>query len=91
MRRAAGDRPGIWLEPLTARDERRALVVEVPAESRAWVEASFARLIAACAKAVLGAERARQLVSRNEHSSPVRQARTFTGSAFNPASRSTSS
>ena len=35
--------------------EGDTLVIEAPAESRAWVEASFARLLAACAKAVLGA------------------------------------
>ena len=60
MRRAAGDTTWqLWLEPLTARElDAGTLVVETPAESRAWVEASFARLIAACAKAVLGAARA---------------------------------
>ena len=57
MRRAVGDSTWqLWLEPLVARHmEDDTLVIEAPAESRAWVEASFARLLAACAKAVLGA------------------------------------
>ena len=86
MRRAAGDTTWqLWLEPLTARElTAGTLVVEAPAESRAWVEASFARLIAACAKAVLGGGTRVKLVSRNEQSTAVQRARTFTGSAFNP-------
>jgi chromosomal replication initiator protein len=57
MRRAVGDSTWqLWLEPLVARHiEDQTLVIEAPAESRAWVEASFARLLAACTKAVLGA------------------------------------
>jgi chromosomal replication initiator protein len=86
MRRAAGDTTWqLWLEPLTARElNAGTLVIEAPAESRAWVEASFARLIAACAKAVLGAGARVKLVSRNEQSPAMQRARTFTGSAFNP-------
>ncbi|HET9739959.1 MAG TPA: chromosomal replication initiator protein DnaA [Solirubrobacteraceae bacterium] len=86
MRRAAGDTTWqLWLEPLAARElNAGTLVVEAPAESRAWVEASFARLIAACAKAVLGAGTRVKLVARGQDSPAVQRARTFTGSAFNP-------
>jgi chromosomal replication initiator protein len=87
MRRAAGDTTWeLWLEPLTARElSAGTLVVEAPAESRAWVEASFARLIAACAKAVLGDHARVKLIARDDHT-PVLQppARSFTGAAFNP-------
>jgi chromosomal replication initiator protein len=87
MRRAAGDTTWeLWLEPLTARElSAGTLVVEAPAESRAWVEASFARLIAACAKAVLGDHARVKLIARDDHA-PVLQppARSFTGAAFNP-------
>ena len=57
MRNAVSDSTWqLWLEPLGARQlDADTLVVEAPAESRAWVEASFSRLLAACAKAVLGA------------------------------------
>jgi chromosomal replication initiator protein len=87
MRRAAGDTTWqLWLEPLTARElDAGTLVVETPAESRAWVEASFARLIAACTKAVLGASARVRLVAPGDLPAvPVRQTRTFTGDAFNP-------
>jgi chromosomal replication initiator protein len=87
MRRAAGDTTWqLWLEPLTARELRTGtLVVEAPAESRAWVEASFARLIAACAKAVLGTHARVKLISRNDQAPALQPpARSFTGSAFNP-------
>jgi chromosomal replication initiator protein len=49
------------------------------------VEASFARLIAACAKAVLGAHARVKLIARDDHA-PVLQppSRSFTGAAFNP-------
>ena len=87
MRRAAGDTTWqLWLEPLTARElDAGTLVVETPAESRAWVEASFARLIAACTKAVLGANARVRLVAPGDLPAvPARQTRTFTGDAFNP-------
>ena len=61
MRRAVPDSTWhLWLEPLeAARLEANTLVVEAPAESRAWVEASFARLLSACTAAVLGLGHAR--------------------------------
>jgi chromosomal replication initiator protein len=87
MRRAAGDTTWqLWLEPLTARElDGGTLVVEAPAESRAWVEASFARLIVACAKAVLGAGTRVKLVAQGEAPpAGAPPALTFTGAAFNP-------
>jgi chromosomal replication initiator protein len=87
MRRAAGDTTWqLWLEPLTARElDGGTLVVEAPAESRAWVEASFARLIVACAKAILGAGTRVKLVAQGEAPpAGAPPARTFTGAAFNP-------
>jgi chromosomal replication initiator protein len=86
MRRAAGDTTWqLWLESLTARElSAGTLVVEAPAESRAWVEAGFARLIAACAKAVLGPGASVKLVARGEDAPAPQPARSFTGSAFNP-------
>ena len=87
LRRAAGDTTWqLWLEPLTARElDAGTLVVETPAESRAWVEASFARLIAACTKAVLGANARVRLVAPGDLPAvPARQTRSFTGDAFNP-------
>jgi chromosomal replication initiator protein len=87
MRRAAGDTTWqLWLEPLTARQlDAGTLVIETSAESRAWVEASFARLIAACAKAVLGADARVKLVARGDAAAAgPTPARTFTGGAFNP-------
>ncbi len=66
MRRAVPDSTWhLWLEPLEAvRLEANTLVVEAPAESRAWVEASFARLLSACTAAVLGSGTRVQLVAR---------------------------
>ena len=88
MRRAAGDTTWqLWLEPLTARElDAGTLVVEAPAESRAWVEASFARLIAACAKAVLGSGTRVRLVAAGEGAAaiPPQTSHNFTGDAFNP-------
>jgi chromosomal replication initiator protein len=87
MRRAAGDTTWqLWLEPLNARElDAGTLVVETPAESRAWVEASFARLIAACAKAVLGANARVRLVAPGDlPAAPASPTRSFTGDAFNP-------
>jgi chromosomal replication initiator protein len=66
MRRAVPDSTWhLWLEPLEAvRLEADTLVVAAPAESRAWVEASFARLLSACTAAVLGSGTRVQLVAR---------------------------
>jgi chromosomal replication initiator protein len=71
MRRAVSDSTWhLWLEPLEAtRFESNTLVIEAPAESRAWVEASFARLIAACTAAVLGSGTRVQLVARGSAAS----------------------
>ncbi len=85
MRQAVSDSTWqLWLEPLAARQlEADTLVVEAPAESRAWVEGSFARLIAACAKAVLGANaRVRIVAPGTAAAAPV--ARNFEGAEFNP-------
>ena len=68
MRHAVSDSTWqLWLEPLGARQlEGTTLLVETPAESRAWIESSFARLIAACTKAVLGADARVQIVGPAE-------------------------
>jgi chromosomal replication initiator protein len=89
MRRAVGDSTWqLWLEPLVARHmEEDTLVVEAPAESRAWVEASFARLLAACAKAVLGAHACVKIVAPGTHTAGGRGThppRVFTGTELNP-------
>ena len=85
MRRAVSDSTWhLWLEPLEAtRFERDTLVIEAPAESRAWVEASFARLLAACTAAVLGSGTRIQLVARG--SAPAAPAaRPPAAEEFNP-------
>ncbi len=86
MRRAVGDSTWqLWLEPLVARHmEDHTLVIEAPAESRAWVEASFARLLAACAKAVLGAGTRIKVVAPGTHAPARAPARVFTGAELNP-------
>jgi chromosomal replication initiator protein len=86
MRRAVSDSTWqLWLEPLAARQlEADTLVVEAPAESRAWVEASFARLLAACAKAVLGAGARVQIVGPSAVLERTPVARSFAGAEFNP-------
>ena len=86
MRHAVSDSTWqLWLEPLTARRlEADTLVVEAPAESRAWIEASFSRLLAACAKAVLGAGARVQVVGPAPAAERVRRARTFSAADFNP-------
>ena len=87
MRRAVSDSTWhLWLEPLTAtRLEERTLVIEAPAESRAWVEASFARLLAACTAAVLGSGTRVQIIAAGADTPPPakRAAATFTGD-FHP-------
>jgi chromosomal replication initiator protein len=91
LRSAVGDSTwDLWLEPLTARSlHSNTLVLEAPAERRAWVEASFAKLLGSCAAAVLGPETRVELVDRG--TAPATQAvggappaRSFTGAAFNP-------
>ena len=93
-RRAVGDSTWqLWLEPLVARQiDGNTIVIEAPAESRAWVEASFARLLAACAKAVLGAQTCVKIVAPDTRTARApRAARVFTGRSSTPASPSTSS
>jgi chromosomal replication initiator protein len=86
MRRAVGDSTWqLWLEPLVARHmEDDTLVIEAPAESRAWVEASFARLLAACTKAVLGSSTCVKVVAPGTHAPVLAPARVFTGTELNP-------
>ncbi|MGH2949176.1 MAG: chromosomal replication initiator protein DnaA [Solirubrobacteraceae bacterium] len=86
LRRAVTDSTWhLWLEPLTARSlQDRTLVVEAPAESRAWVEASFSRLLGACAAAVLGSSARVELVAAGSAPAEAPPARSFTGPGFNP-------
>jgi chromosomal replication initiator protein len=85
MRRAVPDSTWhLWLEPLEAvRLEANTLVVEAPAESRAWVEASFARLLSACTAAVLGSGTRVQLVARGA-AAPAVAPTAPTREEFNP-------
>ena len=87
MRRAVSDSTWeLWLEPLALRQlEADTLAVEAPAESRAWVEASFSRLLVACAKAVLGSHaRVRIVGPATPGAEPPRARQTFAGAEFNP-------
>ena len=86
MRQAVSDSTWqLWLEPLAARQlEAGNLVVEAPAESRAWVESSFSRLIAACAQAVLGPGARVQVVGPATKLDAAPAPRDFSGSTFNP-------
>jgi chromosomal replication initiator protein len=86
MRQAVTDSTWqLWLEPLVARQlEADTLVVEAPAESRAWIEGSFARLIAACAKAVLGANARIAIVEPGAIPARAPGPRHFEGAEFNP-------
>ena len=45
-----------WLEPLTAREENGALLIEAPDETRRWIANRYGRLLQACSAAVLGAD-----------------------------------
>jgi chromosomal replication initiator protein len=85
MRRAVSDSTWhLWLEPLeVVRLESNTLVIAAPAESRAWVEASFARLLAACTAAVLGTGTRVQLVARGNET-PAPPPRAFAREHFNP-------
>jgi chromosomal replication initiator protein len=88
LRRAVTDSTwDLWLEPLRPRSlAGGTLTIEAPAESRAWVEASFSRLLSACATAALGAGTTVELVpvgAAAAHPTPPAP-RSFTGSSFNP-------
>jgi chromosomal replication initiator protein len=85
MRRAVSDSTWqLWLALLEAkRLEGGTLVIEAPAESRAWIEASFARLLAACTAAVLGSGTRVQIVAAGAGAPPPAP-RAFTGDDFNP-------
>jgi chromosomal replication initiator protein len=88
LRRAVTDSTWhLWLEPLTARSlDGGTLVLEAPQESRAWVEASFTRLLGACAQSVLGPGTRVELAAAGTapHQPERPPARDFTGTAFNP-------
>jgi chromosomal replication initiator protein len=87
MRRAVSDSTWhLWLEPLeVVRLDSNTVVIAAPAESRAWVEASFARLLAACAAAVLGSGTRIQLVARgSETSAPAPAPRALAREHFIP-------
>jgi chromosomal replication initiator protein len=86
MRRAVGDSTWqLWLEPLAARRlEGDTIVIEAPAESRAWIETSFSRLLAGCAKAVLGSQTCVKVVGPGSAAPPTRAPRVVTGSELNP-------
>jgi chromosomal replication initiator protein len=86
MRRAVGDSTWqLWLEPLVARHmEDETLVIEAPAESRAWVEASFARLLAVCTKAVLGSSACVKVVAPGMRGPAPAKARVFTRAELKP-------
>jgi chromosomal replication initiator protein len=84
LRRAAGESTWqLWLEPLEAqRLQAGTLVIEAPAESRAWIDASFARLLSACTASVLGPGTNVLLVARGHAPAPPRP--VLTDSAFHP-------
>jgi chromosomal replication initiator protein len=88
LRRAVADSTWhLWLDPLQARSlEQGLLTIEAPAESRAWVEASFSRLLGACATAALGADTRVELVAPGTPAAPplATPGRAFVGSSFNP-------
>jgi chromosomal replication initiator protein len=85
LRRVAGDSTWqLWLEPLRARSlDGGTFVVEAPAESRAWVEASFSRLLSVCTEAILGPGIRVELVAAGAKSPAPRRPRV-TGASFNP-------
>jgi chromosomal replication initiator protein len=88
LRRAVADSTWhLWLDPLQARSlEHGTLTIEAPAESRAWVEASFSRLLTACAGAALGEGTRVQLVAAGTPAppAPAGAGRSFVGASFNP-------
>ena len=73
MRRAVSESTWeLWLVGLEAkRLDPGTLVVQAPAESRAWIEASFARLLAACTAAVLGSGTRVQIVAAGTDAPPT--------------------
>jgi chromosomal replication initiator protein len=85
MRRAVSDSTWqLWLEGLEAqRLEAGTLVVEAPAASRAWIESSFARLLAACTIAVLGSGTHVQIVAAGSAPTPKTK-RALPDEPFNP-------
>jgi chromosomal replication initiator protein len=85
MQRAVSDTQWhLWLEPLEARGlESGTLMVEAPAESRAWVEASFGRLLTGCAAAVLGSGARVRLVARGSKA-PASAPHALAHEAFHP-------
>jgi chromosomal replication initiator protein len=86
MRRAVSDSTWqLWLEGLQAqRLDSGTLVVEAPADSRAWIESSFARLLVVCTQSVLGSGTRVQIVAAGEQPAVAAAPRTFAGEAFNP-------
>jgi chromosomal replication initiator protein len=87
LRRAVNDSTWhLWLEPLTASSlHAGTLVVEAPPESRAWVEASFSRLLGACAAAALGPGARVELVAAGAAAvSAAPPPPRFHGGSFNP-------
>jgi chromosomal replication initiator protein len=72
LRLAVGDSTWhIWLQPLTSRSlEGGSLVVEAPDSIRPWVAGRFARVLAACAEAVLGAGVSVELVGPDRGERP---------------------
>jgi chromosomal replication initiator protein len=85
MRRAVSDSTWeLWLAQLEAkRLEGGTLVVEAPAESRAWIETSFARLLAACTAAVVGSGTRVQIVAAGE-AGPTPASLAHAPEDFNP-------
>jgi chromosomal replication initiator protein len=64
MRRAVPDSTWHqWLEPLTAREEDGALLIEAPDETRRWIRKRYGRLLRACCAAVLGPDAPVELVA----------------------------
>jgi chromosomal replication initiator protein len=86
LRRAVTDSTwDLWLEPLTARAlDGNTLTIEAPPESRAWVEASFSRLLGACAASALGPRTRVALVPAGAPQPAAPARRTFAGGSFNP-------
>jgi chromosomal replication initiator protein len=72
LRNAVGDSTWhIWLEPLIARElDHGTLVVEAPDTIRPWVSGRFARVLHACAEAVLGTGTAVRLVAPDPDREP---------------------
>jgi chromosomal replication initiator protein len=52
-----------WLEPLTAREDNGALLIEASDETRRWIADRFGRLLQVCSAAVLGPDVQVELVA----------------------------